>query len=228
MIREAQLAPLLNLREGGVALRSVSNGSLRRGSQLPLQGEGLRSVTVTAGAKWGSGILISFIQNAAAFLSRQLFPNISIGVGDIAKQSGGQFGSHQTHDNGLAADIAYLGLPRPLVDSAMDGSGKVIKDFPYEKTWKFIELAYKQRIIYEKKEQTALNLVFMSPAIKNGFCSWAREKGMLDKAENKEILRTILRQNNHYKHFHLSLKCSPHYPATCRHFADPEPGTGCR
>ncbi len=228
MIKEAQLAPLLNLRDGGVAQRSISNGSLRNGTELVGRSEGLNSIVDTAGAKFGSGILVSFLQNAAAFISRQFFPGLTIYVGDMAKKPGGQYGSHQTHDNGLAADIGYVGVSKPLNESAIDSAGKMAATFPFEKTWKLLELAYKQRIIFEKKEQPALNLVFMSPKVKDGFCSWAKDKGLIENETDKQILRLILRQNNHHKHFHLSMKCSPHYPATCRHFESPGPGTGCK
>lgn len=232
---EARLAPLLNLIDGGHAQGGYSD-SVGRGIKsaivhstlLPSNVPGLVPVTVTPSAHYGSGMLVSFLENSATYLLNQL--GLKLFVGDMSLIKGGWYGessSHKTHRNGLDADIAWIGIARPLQTSALNDDGDVIDDFDYQKTWNFLRLAAKQEIVEDAQRETAVSRVFMSPSIKLGFCSWAKENKIFDDPANAELMRLVRPVAGHYKHFHLSLKCSPHYPL-CRNLAGPPPlGTGC-
>lgn len=231
---EAKLAPLMNLRDGGEARGSYGYSREQKSeiidaSVLPSNIPGLRPITVNANAHFGSGMLVSFLENAATYFLRQF--GLSIFVGDMSLKTGGKYGrgsSHNTHRNGLDADIAYVGIDKPLRDSALTSSGAMVRDFDFEKTWDFLKIAAKQELVEDGAKTSAVSRVYMSHRVKDGFCSWAKEKNLLSDPFNLEVLRTIRREQGHHKHFHLSLKCSPHYPL-CRNLAGPPPaGPGCR
>jgi penicillin-insensitive murein endopeptidase len=171
-------------------------------------------------------MLVSFLQNAASYLFREL--GLSLFVGDMSIRNGGRFGtSHQTHKNGLDADIAYVATKNPLRDSALDSRGNMVSGFNFEATWNFLKLAYRQEFVSDAKKVTAVSRVFMSHKVKDGFCAWAKKENLLEDEKNVELLRLIRRERGHHKHFHLSLKCSPYYPS-CRNLAGPPPeGAGC-
>ncbi len=232
---EAHLAPLLNLREGGVAQGGYSDSNNERvkssivhSSLLPSNIPGLVPVVINQSAHYGSGMLVSFLENAASYLFEQL--GLKLFVGDMSLRNGGWYGrssAHHTHRNGLDADIAWIGIAHPLHDSALDTSGRVVAGFDYEKTWNFLRLAATQEIVQDAQKTTAVSRVFMSPSVKVGFCSWAKQNKKFDDPFNAELMRLVRPVGGHYKHFHLSLKCSPHYPL-CRNLAGPPPpGTGC-
>ena len=226
---EAKVAPLLNLRDGGVAVGRYGSGSLKHASLLPESGNGFKSITVNGSAHYGSGMLVSFLQNAAQMLTRDIFPGLNIYVGDMSKKSGGSFGSssdHNTHQNGLDADIAYLAVSHPLVDSILNSDGEVVSHFDYAKTWSFLKIALEQSLVLDARKVTAINRIYMSPAVKNGFCEWAKANDHLKTDDDILLMRLIRRTKGHHKHFHLSLKCSPHYPL-CRDLQEPPEGSGC-
>jgi murein endopeptidase len=232
---EAHLAPLINLRDGGVSQGGYADegnddvrSSIVNASVLPINVPGLIPITVNRSAHYGSGMLVSFLENAATYLLNQL--GLKLYIGDMSLKRGGSYGpssSHNTHQNGLDADIAWIGIAHPLVDSALKTNGKVVDHFDYEKTWNFLRLAAKQEIVEDAEKSTAVSRVFMSPAVKIGFCRWAKQNNVFDDSLNSELMRLVRPVAGHYKHFHLSLKCSPHYPL-CRNLAGPPPeGTGC-
>jgi penicillin-insensitive murein endopeptidase len=233
---EAKLAPLINLKEGGVARGGYSDstgGGIRsaitNASLLPSNIPGLVPVTINQSAHYGTGMLVSFLENVATYLFKQL--NIKLYVGDMSLKNGGRYGGsshHNTHRNGLDADLAWIGWASPLRTSALSDRGAVVAGFDYEKTWDFLKLASRQELVEDAQKTTAISRVFMSPAVKDGYCSWAKQKDLLDDKAQSELMRLVRRTPGHYKHFHLSLKCSPHYPL-CRNLAGPPPaGPGCK
>jgi murein endopeptidase len=233
---EAHLAPLVNLQDGGVSRGGYSDsigGGIRsaivNASLLPSNIPGLMPVTVNQNAHFGSGMLVSFLENVATYLFKQL--NIKLFVGDMSLKKGGRYGgssSHHTHRNGLDVDLAWIGSSAPLRASALDDRGEVISGFDYEKTWSFLKIASRQELIQDAQKTTAISRVFMSPAIKVGFCEWAKQKDLFQDEAESELMRLVRPVAGHHKHFHLSLKCSPHYPL-CRNLAGPPPpGPGCK
>jgi penicillin-insensitive murein endopeptidase len=231
---EGRLAPLINLRDGGVSQGGYSDtkkgvrSAIVNASLLPSNIPGLVPMTINRDAHYGSGMLVSFLENAATYLFNQL--GLKLFVGDMSLKNGGSYGaksSHNTHRNGLDADIAWIGSAHPLVDSALNSKGTVVDHFDYEKTWNFLKLAARQEIVQDAQKSTAVSRIFMSPGVKVGFCSWAKDNGILGDQFDAELMRLVRPTRGHDKHFHLSLKCSPHYPL-CRNLAGPPPpGTGC-
>lgn len=229
---ETKLAPLMNLRDGGEARGSYGpsenpKSSVVNANLLPTI-PGLVPILINANAHYGSGLLVSFLENAATYLWREL--GLTLFVGDMSLKTGGSYGhlsAHHTHRNGLDADLAWLGIRRPLIDSALDSHGHMVENFDFEKTWNFLSLAAHQELVEDAQKTTAVSRIYMSHHVKDGFCAWAKDQKLLDDPFNSELMRLVRREEGHVKHFHLSLKCSPHYPL-CRNLAGPPPpGPGC-
>jgi penicillin-insensitive murein endopeptidase len=203
---------------------SIVNASL-----LPSNIPGLVPVAINKSAHYGSGMLVSFLENVATYLMRQL--GIKLYVGDMSLKNGGSYGrssNHNTHRNGLDADLAWIGSNAPLRSSALNDKGTVVSGFDYETTWNFLKLAARQELVQDAQKTTAVSRIFMSPAVKVGFCSWAKQNDLFKDNSQAELMRLVRPVAGHHKHFHLSLKCSPHYPL-CRNLAGPPPaGTGCK
>jgi murein endopeptidase len=219
--KEIALSPHMNVREGGRARFAGNHGSLANASELPDSGVGFQHMeTDNPHANFASGMLVSFLENAAYYFAKILFPGEIVYISDLSKKAGGKFGSHHQHQNGLDADIGYFGLDKPLRESAfVNSKGAVSEKLDHEKVWAFLKIAQKQKIFLKLKWQTALSRVFMSPGIKKNFCAWAKKEGLDKNEDDRFLLRHIRNTAAHDKHFHLMLKCSPHYPG-CSNLAE--------
>ena len=218
---EKTLAPMLDLSHGGKAIGSYDSGRLM--SAEPLEGPGVFHVLYPAnGRQFGTGMMISLIKNATSMMP-QWFPHQSVLIGDIAQEHGGNINNHAAHQNGLDIDIPYIGeqgFQNILVN------GHVKENFDYSKTWQFLRLAHSQQLMLNGRQQSALSMVFVARPIKIGFCRWAKDNDLLKNPEDADILRRLFPWPGHENHFHVRLKCSPHYPS-CQNRPDPAPGTGC-
>ncbi len=229
--QELALAPLLELVEGGRAIGAIDAGRLEEGSDLAaLERPYLNIVYPHRRSAFGTGMLVSLIDRVGAAVTqawRARDKNYRIQIGDLSKQRGGQFGSHASHQSGLDADIPYFNTHNQGFQNMLDGQGRMRRDFDYEAHWEFFRAVHSQRIIEDGHETTVLNRIFVNPVIKTALCTWATENRILENERDRDIMRRIRAQSGHHHHFHLRVKCSPHYPA-CRRQAEPDQSTGCR
>jgi murein endopeptidase len=229
--QELALAPLLELVEGGRSIGAIDAGRLENGTDLAaLDRPYLNIVYPQRRSAFGSGMLVSLIDRAGAAVTqawRTRDKNYRIQIGDLSKQRGGPFGSHASHQSGLDADIPYFNTINQGFQNMLDGQGHMRRDFDYESHWEFFRAVHSQRIIEDGHDTTVLNRIFVNPVIKTAFCNWAKENRILENERDRDIMRRIRPQGGHHHHFHLRVKCSPHYPA-CRRQAEPDQNTGCR
>ncbi|HRK07092.1 MAG TPA: penicillin-insensitive murein endopeptidase [Pseudobdellovibrionaceae bacterium] len=229
--QELALAPLLELVEGGRSIGAIDAGRLENGTDLAaLDRPYLNIVYPQRRSAFGSGMLVSLIDRVGAAVTqawRTRDKNYRIQIGDLSKQRGGPFGSHASHQSGLDADIPYFNTVNQGFQNMLDGQGRMRRDFDYEAHWEFFRAVHSQRIIEDGHETTVLNRIFVNPVIKTAFCNWAKENRILENERDRDIMRRIRPQGGHHHHFHLRVKCSPHYPA-CRRQAEPDQNTGCR
>lgn len=232
---EFQIAPLMNIIDGGRAVGphmttrnpdgTIEYGSLRNANELPDEGIGFRKVYPQRDRDFGTGMLVSLIQNASAYLVQKYYPDAVVVIGDLAQKKGGPLrgSGHKSHQSGLDVDIPYIGTFQ--FESVVSGS-RLKSNFEYAKNWQYFRLLASQQIVLGGKQQTALNRIFVGPAVKRGFCAWAKKNGLTSQPLDADILRRLRVEAGHNNHFHVRLKCSPHYPA-CRNQVDPPSGTGC-
>ena len=221
---QVQLSKWLDLRNGGQAVGDYTDGSLDDGTNLPKQGPNWRQVYQQRDTLWGTGLMVSMIKNVSELIAKQ-FPGTVTYIGDIGRRYGGHFSAnHNSHQNGLDADIPYLGNVK--FTSVLE-NGRLVRDFEYSKNWQFFRWVASQQILLDRKRVTVLNRIFVNPSIKVGLCAWANRHGLLNNPLDADIMRRIRPTPGHDKHFHVRLKCSPYYPA-CRNQVEPPSGTGCQ
>lgn len=214
---------LLNLIEGGQAVGWHTKGKILNATPLPNSGPAFRKVYTNRETHWGSGLMVSFIQNASEVFRKKWYPDTIVMVGDISKKNGGDLGTHASHQSGLDVDIPYIGNDGFVSVLAKNG---VNNKFDYSKNWQFFRLTASQRVTDSGREVTVLNRIFVNPTIKKSLCTWAKQTKLLENPFDADIMRRIRPTSGHHKHFHLRLKCSPHYPE-CRNQVEPPSGTGC-
>lgn len=236
---EQRSAPIIDLRKGAQAVgcygisrqAGCGNGGAIRGvTELAQRDQGFARYAGPESA-FGTGMMISLLRNSAKSMQR-VFPTLIMSYGSIARQGGGRFAPHASHQNGLDADILY---PRAPSGSVVNTSrGQVTKDFHPEEFWAYVSLIHKQKMIKQNRYVTVLDRVFVHPAVKRAICSWSKSRGLTANPEAAEILKRIVatrqtRSNgrafiNHHDHFHVRLKCSPYYPLCISPTQDPQEG----
>lgn len=234
---EKILGPWLDLRGGGVAVGPASSiqqknpdgtvteisGSLSNGSLLPADGNSFHRFGDIS-ISWGTGLMISLIENASAYYAKNFVPGNVVYVNAIAQEHGGPYGPHKSHENGLDADIFYMGQTK--WESVLDANGQVTSKFDPQKNWDFWRLLAQQKILVKGKPLTAVYMIFVAPQIKDFLCTWTANKNMVSDPLNADILRRLRPTVGHDTHFHLRLRCSPYYK-DCIQQNEPAEGTGC-
>lgn len=234
---DRRLGPWLKLKEGGVAVgkpqgKATKNpdgtetndyGSLENGTALPDRAPGLKRLS-PAQQTYGTGFMISLLQNASAEIFRR-YPNLTIYVGSISQQKGGYFNPpHKSHQNGLDADILYLGLKSYV--SVVNPKGEVTDKLLLQENWDYWQLLMGQRYTENGKVQSIVAMILVDAAIKTKYCAWAAEKKILNLPETRLLLRTLRPTAGHDDHFHVRLRCSPYHKQCTGTYAPPM-DTGC-
>ena len=224
---EQILAPLLDLHEGGQAKGAAqganeTQGALVNGTLLPQAGEGY-SASKSETSRWGSGMMISLIENSAKVVATE-FPGTLLRVGGIAQEFGGPYRPHKSHQNGLDADIQFVGTVK--YESVLDESGAVTDKFDLEKNWAYWRLVTSQQILVKGKPVSAVSMILVDPRIKTHLCKTMAAQGGPKDALDEEVMKCLRPTEGHDDHFHLRLKCSPFY-AECIDSRDGFRDSGC-
>src|SRR5437868_5260513 len=83
-------------------------GSLVDGELLPERGDGFVRVN-SPDTSWGTGLMISLLENASAYYVQNFSAAVDVRIASIAQEHGGPYGPHKSHQNGLDADIYFMG-----------------------------------------------------------------------------------------------------------------------
>jgi penicillin-insensitive murein endopeptidase len=184
-------------------------GALRNGTLLPAQGEAFVRMNFPE-TSWGTGMMISLIDQATAYYAKNYSPGMKVYIASIAQQNGGPYGPHKSHQNGLDADILFMGQTR--WGSVLDGNNQVTDKFNPQKNWDFWRLLTAQRLLVKGKPTSAVYMILVAPPIKNYLCQWAKDQGLLSDPLNVEVMKRLRATEGHDTHFHMRLNCSPYYP----------------
>jgi hypothetical protein len=161
---------------------------------------------------YGSGLLVATVKKASLRFQEMYGNKDLIRVNALSKKGGGALGGHSSHQNGLDADIVYMGESK--WGTVLDKRGEVKKDFDIEKNYQFFKMLVATGYV---------NRIFVDQKIKKSMCGWVKSQGLMDEA--KDVLTALRAYSGHDDHFHLRLKCSPYYPL-CRDQTLPN-GTEC-
>ena len=212
------------------SIKAYSNGSLVQPDQLQDEGKGIVKIFRPRNRRYGALEMISLLEYTAAELE-VLYPKMDrLQVGDIAQEKGGKISGHDSHTNGLDADVAYFRTDLQEIDPKQvkgfflndkhlsyvtaDGKG-VTADFDVERNFKFIELLYSSNV---------LGRIFMDAAIKRTFCEYTKAMGTYK--QSIELLRKLRPWPHHDDHMHIRVDCPTNSKRCVKQ--DPIPdGSGC-
>ena len=195
---------------------TYSNGCLRGGVALPLEGEGYQVVRPSRGRYWGHPRLISFIEDlgaraAAAGLNPVL-------VADMGRPRGGALSGHASHQIGLDADI-WLRQDLPsLPESQREGLSSILvvdrANFTVGPAWS----ADHAELLRLAASDPRVARIFVHPAIKIALCETV--------TGDRSWLRVLQPWFGHDSHFHVRLHCEVG-DTFCEPQAPVPPGDGC-
>ena len=234
---EEVLGPWLDLRSPGFAVGPTQTvqkqnpdgtvapwyGSLENGRLLPKSGEGFVRAN-SPDTSWGSGLMISLLENATKYYVDTFQSPVPVYIGSIAQEHGGPYGPHKSHQNGLDADIYFIGQTK--YESVLDANGQITAKFNPQKNWDFWKLLVQQQILVKDKPTTVVYMIFIAPVLKDSLCQWAKAQNLLANPLDAEVMRRLRRTAGHDTHFHLRLKCSPYHP-DCYQQNEIQAGPGC-
>jgi penicillin-insensitive murein endopeptidase len=234
--RDLRLGPWLDLKGGGIAVGDsqgvvVANpdgtftgayGSLVNGSLVPASGPGFKRAGGAA-QNYAAGFMLSLLENASAYIT-QAYPGLVVQIGGISQQTGGFFPPHKSHQNGLDADILFMG--RTTWESVLDKERKVTARFDLVKNWEFWRQLTAQQYSNKGKVESIVSMILVAPEIKRHLCAWAMETGALNDPLNFEVMRRLRPTEGHEDHFHLRLRCSPYHVECLKSYAPPKV-SGC-
>ncbi|RYZ75882.1 MAG: hypothetical protein EOP05_06650 [Proteobacteria bacterium] len=212
---ELELAPLLDLRNGGISTGAAqgtgpTQGGLINGTLLPQTGDSFRASS-SEKSRWGSGMMVSMIMNSAPLLALQ-YTGVTLRIGGIAQQTGGPYKPHKSHQNGLDADILFVGTDS--YDSVLDSTGAVTERFDPEKNWAYWRMITAQKILVKGKPISAISMILVDPRIKTFLEARVVEDSIPMDELDLQVMKLLRPTEGHDTHFHVRLRCSPHY-TTC-------------
>lgn len=177
-------------------------GSLVQGTAVEGEGEGFKSRRAEQPEykySFGAGIMLKWIEVVGKIYFQRTQELMSIG--DIAKENGGKFAPHLSHQNGLDVDVS---LPRK--QGAMD----------VERSWEMLKAAFQTGLVHR---------IGTVQANKNALCKLAKQKNEFN--DNQELFKNLVDWEGHETHFHFRLKCTAHNQQQCRVDASVINKVGC-
>jgi penicillin-insensitive murein endopeptidase len=229
---DAAIGPWLDLKGGGIAdgpsqgkKDSGVYGALENGQELPVEGDGIKRLDGNARHNsFGTGFMISLLQDSAAAYHAK-HADQTVYVGAIAQERGGYFPPHSSHQNGLDADILFIGTK--TYASVLD-KGVVSDRFKTELNWEYWRSLTAQKIVQNGREIPVVSMILVAPELKKFLCEWAKNTGHMSDPADIDLLKRLRPTEGHDTHFHTRLQCSPYHPKCLKQY---DPGlskdTGC-
>lgn len=214
--------------ETAQAIGFYSNGSLLDPVQLPPESAAHLKIFRARDRAWGTQSLVSTILRATSAFHAHFPHGDRVQIGDMAQHSGGFLTMHDSHQNGLDADVAYLKSNQDERDPEGTGPkgfeenfvkhGQVTSNFDVSRNWFLLK---------EIVARGTVSRIFVDPAIKKEFCAKSLKiDPKEDAAVRVEVLRRLRPYPNHADHFHMRVSCPPSN-GRCISQEEPPEGSGC-
>jgi penicillin-insensitive murein endopeptidase len=173
---------------------------------------------------WGTSELLQTIVLASAHMERRYPGHGRLQVEDLSARSGGKIEGHNSHQNGLDADLTYYRLDGEEHDPIATGqkyspsmvvNGRISLNFDTQRNWEFMKALHRSGPVQR---------IFVDRVIKAELCRHAKLTG--EYAANVAVLRSLRHEENHADHMHVRLRC-PLPIRRCAPQADLTGGSGC-
>lgn len=208
------------------AIGFYSKGSLVNADTFPPAGPGLLKIMVPRNRAWATRDLVQILSAEAQESVRKYPGTERLQIGDVANRNGGSIGSHESHQNGLDADVVYYRENRVEQDPAHNAGfeenfvaqGRVTANFDLERNWDFMS-----RLVATGR----INRIFVDTAIKRALCEYAQRLPEPAGALTVETLRRLRPWPLHHDHMHVRILCPVKGSPRCIAQDEPPPGTSC-
>jgi penicillin-insensitive murein DD-endopeptidase len=205
------------------AIGFYSDGRLTHASSISQSGMGFVKLYRNRGTEFTSSDMTEILRGAALKMYYDHPEGERLQFGDLSIKNGGKLLQHESHQNGLDADIVYLRHSHqeqdPYTEHFIESfvtHGKLSPNFDLERNWDLLNaLVATGRV----------SRIFVDAVIKRAFCKWARrEKGLVGV---DETLRRLRPYEKHFDHFHVRITCPLQSPK-CITQEEPPEGNGCQ
>lgn len=202
-----------------------SKGKLTRATSLPTSGKGITKILRPRARHYGSRDLIYVLTTAAKELQRLHPSRDRVQVGDMSNKKGGFAYGHDSHQNGLDADLAFLRTNQTEQDpQSVNGfaesfvkDGKPTANFDTARNWALAKL-----LIATGRVQR----IFVNDVLKQELCRFAEAKGEFEA--HRDVLYRLRSYEGHMDHYHVRLTCPLKSPKCEAQEEPPETTTGCQ
>jgi len=199
-----------------------SRGRLVDGENILSRAGHVQKLFVERGRLYTTTEMNDLIQSVVSSV-KIIYPDLElIQIGDLSAEKGGRVSRHQSHQNGLDADIVYIRKNKyvqpstsPEWEEEFAINGKVTENFDIDRNW---------TLITEFIKQGNVGRIFVDEQIKLLYCNKFKKEGTLEI--NSSYLRRLRTLPHHSTHLHLRIKC-PVEAKRCKDQTEPPVGTGC-
>lgn len=200
-----------------------SKGSLKNADAIGWEGPGFVKIFRPRERRYATHDMV-YILNYTANKMRQLFNSSDrLMIGDMSHENGGVAYGHNSHQNGLDVDIAFIRKNKTEQDpDSITGfeekfvsGGKITSNFDLARNWALAKVIV---------STNRVDRIFANPVIKKALCKYAKSIGEYDSYAN--VLHKIDSYSNHMDHYHVRLGCPLKSPK-CESQQPLPPGTGC-
>lgn len=153
---------------------------------------------------------------------------LTVTVGDVSREKGGiwyrsgKAWGHQSHQNGLDADIPYFFNNKSFQGyfaSAL-AVNKLHPNWMKEEQWEMFKVLAQTKLV---------DRIFIHGTLKKALCELAIKNGELVKGRDSlasDILSRMRPDPQHHNHFHIRAKCGKDQ-VLCKQMVDPAKDSGC-
>jgi len=206
----------------GQAIGYYSRGKLRNAAELPDETEGVLKLFPNKGRQYGTKDMVQLLIDSGLAIQEQFPQGERLQVGDISAKHGGRIRRHNSHQNGLDADLVYYRSDYFEQDPRGPGffenfvkKGEITEIFDLERNWALF------KVFAQSKK---INRIFVDPAIKKALCQYAYDQD--DVEGNHEVFKILRAWPHHANHMHVRLSCGVE-DKNCREQRRPDDIKGC-
>lgn len=169
---------------------------------------------------YATGELVTLVKALSDYTARL---GQKLQVGDLSEFEGGKTAQHQSHQNGLDADVVYITRNGNLQNQRETywteyfvSNNRLSSNFDTAKNWQVIKWLSLQENVQR---------ILVDSVIKNALCNEARRLGELQT--QAKALALLRREDTvHKTHFHVRIAC-PKDDKSCVAQEPPPPGADC-
>lgn len=154
---------------------------------------------------FGTSELVSMVIKIGQWIYNRFGPSFKLDVRNMSAEKGGRLAGHDSHQNGLDADIGYIfdeTNTSGQMQRATHPNGKVKDTFQVDKQWELFKALIKS---------DRVQFLLVSKTVKRALCQHVQKVETGEALEEaQQILKRISdRFANHDNHFHMRVKCGP-------------------